>query len=165
MSWKDARFNRSDYVPLAQDAGLDAVLATVSLGGVSSQVLQRINDAIAFDVLYDYEMLAHYVADRDLAGVNVGEVTGGESVTPVARYESPTGIGSDGVGVWFSTPNTGTEIVRWYLNGAQKIERAQDLTSNRSATVAELGGVAGDIVQVCIVAGGVVGWWGRIVIP
>ncbi len=50
--------------------------------------------------------------------------------------------------------------MRWMVNGTVKLEREHDLTANRTATVAELGAVAGDTVQVCVVEDGIVGWWG-----
>lgn len=155
----------NDWIPRFEDGGFDSLIASLAPMGYSDDLLLRkLNEANGVSFCSG-EMLSQYLADRHLAGALTSiQLVDISWPTPSgqSRYFAPAGIGSDSAGVWFTTPNTGAGIVRWHVNGAQKIERAQDLTTNRSATLAELGAVGAAVVQVCIVAGGVVGWWGRI---
>ena len=80
-----------------------------------------------------------------------------------SRPAAPTGLGSDGNAVWYSAPAPEAEtIARWYVNGALAARKTGQYAN--SATLAELGAQAGDVVQVCIEAGGIVGWWGRVAV-
>lgn len=155
-----------DWIPRLKDGGGDALIESVAPSAYQgSMLIQKLNEFNDTGIIVNIEMLAQYLADRYLAGEMIGVIiTGGPEATGTERYDAPTGIGQDENGIWFSTPDTGTEYVRWYVNGQRKIERQQDLASNRSATLAELGAGSGDVVQVCVVAGGVVGWWGRVVV-
>lgn len=154
-----------DLIPRAADAGLDAVIRSLSYETIEDmpEFLTRMNSQIA-PLRVTLAPLLQYLADRQAVGELLD--VGYDAALPVAiaRYAAPTGLGAAEWGVWFSTPDVGTEIVRWYLNGAIVLRRAQDLTTNRSATIAELGALPGDVVQVCIEAGGVVGWWGRLTV-
>ncbi len=155
---------RDDYGPRLEDAGLDAVILSLVNPKILSEALATaVSLAIGEDV--SPNAIDLYIADRWEAGElsqveHVGQMPGG-----TARYARPTGIGTDGTAVWFGTPASGIEIVRWYVNGALVIRRQHDLSTNRSASAAELGAVPGNVVQIAIEAGGVVGWWGRITIP
>lgn len=166
MVYENAVLISEDWVPRFEDGGFDALIESIAPNGYKGNVLlTKLNEANTLPYC-TWEMLAKYLADRQNAGALLGiEIMDGPEATPTTRYDAPTGVGTDGTGVWFSTPNTGTEYVRWYVNGELKIRRQQDLASNRSATVAELEVQSNDIVQVCIEAGDVIGWWGRVQIP
>lgn len=159
-----AEFIRNDYNSRLEDAGLDTVILSLVNPKITSQALATaVSLAIGEDISADAVDL--YIADRWEAGKlsqieHVGQMPGG-----VERYDAPTGMGTDGTTIWFGPPMSGIEVVRWYVNSALKISRVQDLSSNRSASVAEIGAISGDVVQVAIESGGVVGWWGRIAIP
>ena len=86
----------------------------------------------------------------------------GELPQPTARYDAPGELGADGNGVWFGTPATGIEWVRWYVNGQLRAREQRDLSVDRSMALSTIGAVSGDVVQIAIEAGGVVGWWARI---
>lgn len=164
--YSNATLVSDDWIPRFEDGGFDDLVRSVAPYGYSGNVLLtelNENNHLAY---CGWEMLTQYLADRHLAGELTGiHVMDGPEAVGTDRYRAPSGIGTDGNGVWFSDPDTGTEILRWYVNGEKKVEREQDLATNRSATLAELEAASGDVVQVCVVAGGVVGWWGRIQIP
>lgn len=155
-------FIRDDYECMLQDAGLDAVIESLVNPRISLADLTTAINAVTEWTLTE-DIVTQYIAQRWEAGALLtithrgGGMAGGE-----VRPAAPTGLGLAEWGVWFGAPDAGTKTVRWYVNGALAIRRSHDLTANRSATLTELGAQAGDIVQVCIEAGGVVGWWGRI---
>lgn len=153
----------ADFIPRCQDAGYD-----VLIGSLAPKHLDRGPFMTVLNVLgafpLTWEMFLEYLSDRQAAGA-CAAVRAPLSAMPMAntRADAPTGLGIAAWGVWFSTPDSGTKMVRWYKNGALVVEREQDLATNRSITVDELGGIlSGDVVQVCIVESGVVGWWARI---
>lgn len=157
-----------DAIPRLESAGWDLTIISTSYALSSDNLLLSALENTVPGIA-SFDLLAEYMADGKLAGripANI-KLVGDPPVFPgTLRYDAPTGLGTDGSGVWFSTPNTDTEIVRWYVNSELKIERSQDLATNRSATLAELEAAPGDTVQVCIVtAGGIVGWWGNILLP
>lgn len=161
-----ATLTSADWIPKYQKFWeSDDIIQEVANSSYSDNILlTALSDRGA---AWTIPMLAQYLADRQNATIPalVGVLLSGDGVpivTPTIRYDAPAGLGTDGVGIWFSTPNIGIEIVRWYVNGTQKVERPQDLATNRSATLAELDASPSDNIQVCIVAGGVVGWWGSI---
>lgn len=152
-----------DLIPRAADAGVDAVIRSLSYETIEDmpEFLTRLNSQVA-PLRLTLGPLYQYLSDRQAGGTLLDVGCDEALPTAIARYAAPTGLGAAEWGVWFSTPDTGMEIVRWYLNGALVLRREQDLASNRSATLAELGAQAGDVVQVCIEAGGVVGWLARV---
>ena len=154
-----------DLIPRAADAGVDAIIRSLSFETIEDmpEFLTRLNSQMT-PLRITLGPLYQYLADRQAVGELLD--VGCDAALPgaIARYAAPTGLGTAEWGVWFSTPDTGTEIVRWYKNGGLVLRRSQDLTTNRSAMLLELGAQAGDVVQVCIEAGGVVGWWGRITV-
>lgn len=159
----------NDWIPLYVDAGAAALIRSLARQGLAAdEFMAAFNAASALPGI-SWAQFKQLYADLRLAGelldVQVDCAGDPDGLPPaVQRYAAPTGLGAAEWGVWFSTPDTGTEIVRWYLNGVLVLRREQDLTANRSATIAELRAQAGDVVQVCIEAGGVVGWWGRVAV-
>jgi hypothetical protein len=155
-------YNR-DLIPRAADAGLDAVIRSLSYETIEDMpsFLARMNSQIT-PLRLTQGPVEQYLADRHAVGALLDVAYDSELPLPVERAAAPSGLGAAEWGVWFSTPDTGTEIVRWYMNGALVLRREQELSTNRSVTLAELDSTAGDVVQVCIEAGGVVGWWGRV---
>lgn len=156
-------FVRDDYECMLQDAGFDTVIESLVNPRISlAELTAAINAATDWTLTED--IVTQYIAQRWEAGALLtithrgGGMAGGE-----VRPAAPTGLGSAAWGVWFGAPDAGTKTVRWYKNGALVVEREQDLATNRSITTEELGGIlSGDVVQVCIVEDGIVGWWGRI---
>lgn len=154
------KFIKPDYIPMLQDAGLDATILTSFAHTIEINDLRMaVNNAAQLEV--GIEDLQQYIADRGGLGLIV---MAGELPPPIARADAPTGLGQNESGIWFTEPNDDTYLLRWYVNGALIVEREQDCTADRSATKLELETVVDDIVQVCVVVAGVVGWWGRIAI-
>ena len=154
-----------DLIPRAADAGLDLVIRSLSYETIKDMpaFITQMNSQIT-PLRVTLAPLLQYLADRQDSGELLDIACDETLPAPIERYVAPSGLGTAEWGVWFSTPDAGIEIVRWYVNGAIVLRREQDLTTNRSATIAELGAQPGDVVQVCIEAGGVVGWWGRLTI-
>lgn len=154
-----------DLIPRAADAGLDLVIRSLSYETIDDmpEFLARMNSQIT-PLRMTHGPLLQYIADRQAIGelLDVGcDETLPDAIT---RPVQPGGIGAAVWGMWFSTPDTGTAIVRWYVNGALVLRREHDLATNRSATREELGAQTGDVVQIAVEGAGVVGWWGRIVL-
>lgn len=155
---------KTDLNPYLQDAGLDATIRSL-LGRRTDMQTLAINVNNATELGLNADTLAEYIADRQLAGVFTDiRAEGGSLPAGIVRPDAISGIGQNGDGLWFSSPNTGTRVIRWYANGTLIVERSQDCAVNRSATKAELGCQVGSVVQICEVSAGVVGWWGRITV-
>lgn len=151
---------KPDYIPMLQDAGLDmTILSSFAHSIEMNELRMTVNSVIDFSI--EIEGLKQYLADRGDLGLTVVD---GELPPAIVHADAPTGLGQDGSGIWFTKPDDGTYTVRWYLNGALIVEREQDCVKDRSAMKAELGAEADDIVQVCVVVEGVVGWWSRITV-
>lgn len=107
------------------------------------------------------ETILQYLADRQTAGVFADiQADGGTIPAGVKRPDAPAEFGKGDDDLWFSTPAEGSKRIRWMVNGVVRVERDYDLSVNRTVSVAELEAKAGDIVQVCVMEDGVVGWWG-----
>jgi hypothetical protein len=146
-----------------QDAGLDeAIREELPRQITLADLVNEVNNAWGvMDVTQD--MLAQYLADRQAAGQFLDITTSGGSLPEgVSRAEAPTGFGQDGDGIWFSTPNSGTHMMAWYVNGTLKFTEVVDTANNRYMIKSRLGVEAGDIIQACVVENGVFGWWGRV---
>lgn len=152
------RFSKSDFVPRLQDAGMDGVILTAFASSITLEALTAAVNAATEWQLAPADIV-HYISERGGLGLTV---TGGSLKAATDRPDAPTGLGTGSGGIWFSTPDEGEMMVRWYVNGALSIEREHDLATNRSATLAELGAVTGNNVQVCLVEDDVVGWWAKI---
>lgn len=164
MDYPNAKLLGDDWIPQLEDGGLDALMVSAMESGLTGAALLRHLSPAVVGTTPTVDMLTFYLADRWLAGLlsNIALVDGPAVVrTGVSRDAAPATLGNDGTTVWFTTPNSGTVTVRWYCNGVQKVQRAQDVSSDRDATLVELGATIGDIVQVCVVTASVVGWWGR----
>lgn len=139
---------------------MDTTILTAFASSITLEALTAAINAATDWTLSEADVM-YYLGER--GGLEL-TVTGGSLPAATERPAAPTGLGSDGNGVWFSTPDAETKTVRWYVNGNLEIEREQDLATNRSATLAELGAQSGDVIQVCLVENDVVGWWGRITV-
>lgn len=153
-----------DWVSRCEDANYDALIESLAPQGLDGPSFVYELNLAGSQPPFNEAMLVEYISDRQGAGaLNSVEVQDfGALPAPTSRYAAPTGLGEDGSGVWFSTPDSGIEWVRWYVNGALAARESRDLSSNRSQTLAAIGAVSGDVVQICIESGGVIGWWERI---
>lgn len=150
-------------VPRYQDAGVAAVIESLSeQGGTLAEFLTAFNAAISLPALNE-DMFLRLYSDLKFKGDLPNTLITGEVIIPdpIERPVAPGGLASDGS--FFSTPTSGTYKVRVWKNGTFVYESAPvDLSANRSLN--NSGFQAGDVMQVALVAGGVVGWWGRVTI-
>lgn len=161
MSIEEAQIVAIDAVPFYADAGIEATINGIVAGAFSlsgPDFLTAVNGAISLpDVNGD--LLLQIISDLKAIGKFTGfQVFETALPDPVERPEAPAGFASDGS--FFSTPTSGTYKVRVWKNGGFVYESAPvDLSVNRSLN--NSGFAQGDVMQVALVAGGVVGWWGR----
>lgn len=161
MSVSEAQIVSIDAVPFYVDAGIEAVINSIVAGSFSisgPDFLDAINQAIVLPDLSG-DLLLQIISDiKAIGGFGGFEVFQTELPSAVSRPEAPGGISSDGS--FFSTPTAGIYAVRVYKNGAFVYQSEPvDLAINRSLN--NTGFSPGDVIQVALVTGGVVGWWGR----
>lgn len=152
-------------IPALQDEGLDALLEGVVLNcRTSEQVMWSLEGQVPRSMTWD--LLKCYIADRKEAGglyklTAVDEI--GASALPVAtvRAAAPSGLGTNGTGVWFTPPAPLAGTWQFFLNGVPKLV----LVDYNTTDIATLGAVSGDIIQCCEIVDGVAGWLARITVP
>lgn len=77
------------------------------------------------------------------------------------RPPAPSGMGcNQGGNVWV-TPPAEPYILRFYVNGNYKLS----FNNYNTTSLESLGAVSSDIVQICQVTDGIVGWWARKEVP
>ena len=102
------------------------------------------------------QIIADYVGAGNSTTLSVEGDTLPEATT---RAPAPSSPGTNGINVWFTPPSPLTGTWRFYCNGSLK----RVVTDYNMASVDELGAHTGDIIQICRVVDGVIGWWNRIV--
>jgi hypothetical protein len=109
--------------------------------------------------------IVQFLADCISAGDTTSLVLDGENLpAPDNRPAAVSGLGCSGGNVWFGTPNGGALVgrsFRFYVNGYPKTT----LNEYYITSLDSLEAVSGNVVQICEVANGVVGWWARINVP
>lgn len=160
----EIRLCRDDIVPRAVDAGILTTLASFAEQNKSDE---DVLDHLATlgdpqDLVWDQvkEVLAD-AALAGLAGATSIKLYGDSLSEGQARAAAPGGLGCANGNVWFGSPSPATGTFRFYVNGALK----ETLTDYYITSLASIGAVSGDIVQICQVVAGVVGWWARIAVP
>lgn len=152
-----------DIISQLEDGGFDTTVISLSYGQYAdNELLTKVSEAVGGGT-FSMDMLSQYIADRHHVGGLSKELhlTDVPTIVPIVRHYAPYPVSANDTTIWFDNPPSGLKRIRWYVNGALKIEREQDLASDRSASLLELGVVGGDVIQVCIVEDGIVGWWGR----
>lgn len=152
-------------IPALQDAGLDALLESIVLDcNQEDQIIWSLKGKIPYSMTW--ELLKCYIADRKAAGglyklTAVDEI--GASALPVAtvRAAAPSGLGTNGTGVWFTPPDPLVGKWQFLVNGIPKLV----LENYNTTDLASLGAVSGDVIQCCKTVDGVAGWMARIVVP
>lgn len=161
------RIVSTDWIPRCADAGYDAIIESLAPQGLDGEAFVAALNQAGSQPDFNTAMVITYISDRQVANAlqSVEVADFGELPPYTLRYGAPGGLGTDGSGVWFGQPATGAEWVRWYVNGQLRAREQRDLAADRYMLLATIGAVAGDVVQIAIEAGGVVGWWARIVLP
>ena len=157
-----ASLHLDDFIPRMRDAGLLRQLERFAITPKSA------SDIEAWFASQGYAMpwanIAQFLADCLSARDVTSLVLDGENLpAPDSRPAAVSGLGCANGNVWFGTPTgalTGRHF-RFYVNGYLKTT----LEAYYITTLADIGAVSGNIVQICEVANGTVGWWARIVVP
>jgi hypothetical protein len=148
-----------DFYPRLQDAGV--ITSLEAFAAANRTVAEVEEEAQSWLLRPSWTQLKRLIADWKASGKTTKVVVEGETLpTGVVRLTAPTGLGQNETALWISTPSAdGTKRIRWYRNGELKVDLPFNDMSILKSTV---GVVAGDIVQICIVAAdGTVGWWLR----
>lgn len=141
----DAGFMEELEIFAAQNKDLDEVTAWATTKTQSPSIDQV------------YELIRDWKASGKDTKI---EVDGVDLSGGIARPVAPSSPGIGNGNVWV-TPPEGSYTLRFYVNGILKLEQANyNLTS-----LAAIQAGPGDIIQICQVAEGVVGWWARISVP
>ena len=166
MTLNNAQIVAIDSVPFYVDAGIEAAINSIVSGKFSlsgEAFLTAVNAALdpALPGLGE-DLLLQIIVDLKAKGEFTNfQVFGTEMPYAAQRPEAPGGIAADGS--FFSTPTTGVYNIRVYKNGALAwTATGRDISIDRSLN--NSGFVAGDVMQVALETGGVVGWWGRVTI-
>ena len=158
----EIRICRDDIIPRAVDAG---ILTTLNDYAAQNKTDEEVEEYLA--TLGDPEKLTwaqvkEVLADAALAGMAAAstiQLYGDILPDGTVRLAAPAGLGVGSGNVWV-TPPEGSYSLRFYVNGVLKTT----LTNYNVTDLATLGAGSGDIIQVCRVAAGVVGWWARITV-
>jgi hypothetical protein len=158
--YENIRITRDDLIPFLYD-NQTIVQKMIELCNKNCPIdvlLWEISDICGLKNL-TWDVIKQLIVDAKALG-GLAEVTIAGDVLPIAitRPAVPSGIGcNQGGNVWV-TPPAEPYVLRFYVNGNYKLS----FDNYNTAALAELGAVSGDIVQICEVAAGVVGWWARI---
>ena len=153
----DVRIHVDDLIPRLQDAGIIENLENYASfnrpqllfeSWCITQVLSPTIEQVC-ELLRDWKVSGHDTM-IEIDGI---DLSGG-----IVRPDVPSGLGTNGVNIWFTPPNPLIGIWRVYVNGVLKKVQIND----NYTSVSEIGARPGDIVQICRVVDGIVGWWGRV---
>jgi hypothetical protein len=157
---------RDDWIPLLELAGVAATLTDVSRYLPTIDELRIDLNRFCIDngiELQDFSdaQIQQLVSDLVLAEKLVGsDIAEGSNVAGIERAAAPTGLGIAGGNVWV-TPPEGSYVLRFYTNGTL----ATTLTDYYITSLESIGAESGDVVQVCRVVDGVVGWMTSAAVP
>lgn len=146
------RYNNDDIVPMLRYDGVATTLAPWLKKNASEEFLIELilmEHSIVLLTRQIRQLLADLRYVGDLPSIDVSELP-----TAIERAAAPSGIGINAENVWVSPPGA-TYILRFYVNGILKIT----LDNYYITTLASLGAVSGDVVQICQVVADVPGWW------
>lgn len=159
----EIRLCRDDIVPRAVDAGIIATLATFAAQNKSDDEVVGYLETLGDPQNLTWAQVKEVLADAVLAGLSGADTIKlyGDSLPEgTARAAAPSGIGCAGGNVWVTPPGE-SYVLRFYVDGVLKTTLMNYYITSLSSIQAG----PGDVVQICQVVGGVVGWWTRIAVP
>ena len=150
---------KPDFVPRMQDRGLDDIILDAFAHQVGISTLRMSINRQHGDLGIDTDELMHYIAERGGLGLTFT----GELPAATPRPDAPTGLAQNSKSVSFASPACDLRA-RWYVNGRFAADGAESCAraAGRRIDKGDIGVVPGDVVQVALLDGGVVGWWARI---
>jgi hypothetical protein len=153
-----------DLVPRVVDAGAVEVVTKWATGNCPSEVLTYLVAHTANMPALIWDQLKQILADCLLARSIEGLSLYGDALpNAIDRSDAPGSLGMNSNNIWFeSGPYAVGKTFRCYLNGVLKQTIVGENMFDRANVV---GGVPGDIIQICEVKDGIVGWWSRITVP
>ncbi len=165
---------RDDLTPMLESYGVVSIINDLATQNASATRARTVIEwemskcGINITELSQHQ-LEILVIDLKTAGkLDNASATEGGTWDGVVRPVAVSGLGIGGGNVWFGgyegqtwseSHNTGT--FRFYVNGELK----QTLTNYYITDLVSLGAISGDIVQICQVSNGIVGWWKSISVP
>jgi hypothetical protein len=152
-----------DYIPRMRDAGLLRALEKFAITPKSPSDIESWFASQGYAM--PWQNIVQFISDCLSTGDTTSLVLEGETLpTPDNRPSVVSGLGCANGNVWFGTPN-GAALAgrhfRFYVNGYLKTT----LVAYYITSLADIGAGSGNVVQICEVADGIVGWWTRIVVP
>lgn len=171
----NVRFTRDDLIPFLESQGVAAQLRKWLPRNTPPAVLQWIISDWAGIQELTIDQIKQLISDLTLTKkLEWATMSGDQLPAPITRPAKPAGIAIAAGSVSVTAPATPYEL-RFYVDGALK--KSGQINS---ATLVELGAVAGNVIQACTVAladvnapeqggalitpKGTVGWWTKITV-
>lgn len=159
---------RDDWICRYQDAGYDALIMSITARYPKidlSNLTFLINDSGTLPDV-DSNLVMQMISDyRTNSFIRDVLVDGNLPAAGTIRIGNPGGVDQDASTIWFTTPNTGTYDIHWFVNGTlTEVVKDADVSTDRSIAKSTLSVSAGDVVQVSLAQGGISGWWARITV-
>ena len=153
----EIRIHVDDLIPRLQDSGIIENIEEYSAFNRSCVSFESwlVSQVLSPNIEQVYELLRDW---KSSSGSFRVEIDGVDLSGGIIRPEVPSGLGTNGVNIWFTPPDPLVGVWRFYVNGILR----KILPNYNNISVEEIGAHHGDIVQVCEVKDGIVGWWGRI---
>jgi len=159
--FEDIRLTRDDLSPMMKD-NAPVVARIIELCRKNCPInvlLWEIGDAGGIQNL-TWDEVKQFLSDAKASGVLDNLSIAGDTLPPaITRPAAPSGIGCANGNVWV-TPPAEPYTLRFYVNGVYKLTQVNYYIT----TLAYIDAVNGDVVQICEVEDGIVGWWARIVV-
>ena len=157
----EIRLTLDDFIPRMRDMEVASQLVEWAKANTPPEALLIAFDTWASMNNVTWTEIKWLIADLIAAGVLPQVAVSGENLpNGRVRPSAPTGIGINGTSVW-ATPPEGSYVFRFYVNGELKLVQPDYYIT----TLETIGAMPGDIVQICKVSEGLVGWWSRIAVP
>jgi len=152
---------KPDFVPRMADRGLDDIILSVFFHQIGINELRMAINTMHPDLNIDNDEIVYYIEERGGLGLTM---TGPGMKPATPRPDAPTGLTQSSKSISFTSPSCDLYYARWYVDGRFAADAVEDCTkaTGRRIDKDSIGALPGHVVQVALVADGVVGWWARI---